>query len=425
MLAVVVIALSCILGFSSDDSDNQDWQAGRYSYPTQAAPSNPSQTDLRTRRRQRRYGSMDHRMTPCLQEIGLDNESGRYPRLIANEFLSNMVIAKDPAKNLFCHCEAYDLMVCFIVVRRGSLQAQAVEMRLERGDPNRLRPFFIAPQLHPSDEPPIYYEYSLCSPAVYADIRIEYNDEHSPLLEDVPLPLMRANSAPSLPQLESAFSGLSSRNTDAASAPSRQNYKERKRRVSSPDRFHYPVLNIPLGQCGSEGSSNTVVCPITQDDLSGFDIVYILKADRQKVKNGDCVVCISAGGLRKLASSVAGDAFIDPLRREGENQEKLLTIDDYDAYIISEELPSRNADGSCPDEQSTLDPFANMGSWSRFVLSLRNNAPSEEERVSSSAFTMNYLFTFILFIFTSAFTFNHFFFRRQYYIIEDANVELI
>ena len=64
--------------------------------------------------------------------------------------------------------------ICVIMVKPNSLEEYAVEMRLDRSDRNKLRPFFVAPQQIPLNrEPPIFFEYSECSPPVYAEIQVE------------------------------------------------------------------------------------------------------------------------------------------------------------------------------------------------------------------------------------------------------------
>merc|ERR1719376_1960236 len=58
------------------------------------------------------------KQTPCDQELGPEDGSGRYPTLIAAEFPRNTVFAIGRKRNLFCKCFNADNMICFIVLFR-------------------------------------------------------------------------------------------------------------------------------------------------------------------------------------------------------------------------------------------------------------------------------------------------------------------
>lgn len=44
----------------------------------------------------------------CLQELGPDDGSGRYPRMISQAFLEDMVVPTGPKRNLWCSCDRDD-----------------------------------------------------------------------------------------------------------------------------------------------------------------------------------------------------------------------------------------------------------------------------------------------------------------------------
>eukprot|EP00493_Phyllostaurus_siculus_P004370 UN04391 len=71
-------------------------------------------------------------INPCAIELG-DDKNGRYPRLISAEFMTGMVTpftSSNENGNLFCACESDLVMICNIVVDKGSLIEVAVGMRL-------------------------------------------------------------------------------------------------------------------------------------------------------------------------------------------------------------------------------------------------------------------------------------------------------
>eukprot|EP00493_Phyllostaurus_siculus_P015572 UN15811 len=64
--------------------------------------------------------------------------------------------------------------ICMIWVQADSFAHQVVLRRLDRSDPNELRPFYVLNDaaMSSSMEPPIYFEHSECDPRVYARIEI-------------------------------------------------------------------------------------------------------------------------------------------------------------------------------------------------------------------------------------------------------------
>eukprot|EP00493_Phyllostaurus_siculus_P025602 UN25946 len=140
-----------------------------------------------------------------MHELGYGLGDGRYPRLISQEFMPDMVIHVGPKRNLFCECRTYDTMICVIMVKPNSLEEYAVQMRLDRGDRNKLRPFFVAPQQLPLNaEPPIFFEYSECSPPVYAEIQVEKVFELPSPHTDIQR-ILKVSSAPAGCQLSNPY----------------------------------------------------------------------------------------------------------------------------------------------------------------------------------------------------------------------------
>merc|ERR1719493_419441 len=106
-----------------------------------------------------------------------------------------------------------------------------------------------------------------------------------------------------------------------------------RRTKSAPDSFHYPTNPIPIKLCGSDA-----VCPITQQEFRIGDAVYVLKSDISNIRKGKSVVCISAPGLKNLASRSKELKLQDPLKRESG---RLLSLeDDYVKYVLSDAEPS-------------------------------------------------------------------------------------
>jgi len=258
---------------------------------------------------------------PCEEQL-LSNDDiggGRYPKLIAAQFMTNMVVATGPFRNIFCRCRTRIQMICVIYVRKGSVAERAVEMRLDRSNPGDLPPFYVMEIASSSQDvrsAPIMFENSECQPRVYAQIEIEtHHDRPSP---NSPSTLTRSFSEPSLTREDPKL--------DTSNVP---------RSPSSPSRFRYPTIFIRLRQC--TGDSNDAVCPILQTPFKHNDVVYILKADTENVRAGREIPCISALGLKRLRTASDDETFIDPFRRlDGAR----LEFSDYSAYIaIKDNLP--------------------------------------------------------------------------------------
>jgi len=241
----------------------------------------------------------DHYVTPCEQELG-SQETGRYPTLISQQFLPDVIQIEGPQKNMNCVCNSDIRMTCTITVRSQSFQHIVVRRRI--GDPifcprqEDLSPFFCVPESVDMQGQVflnnIFFKHTLCYPPVVARI-------------DVQLLYIK----PTLKRYQSA--------------PSRWHYQE-----------HFPIHQSLCTDGADEG-----VCPITQEPFTEFTVVYILRIDRAKVEEKRKVVCISASGLRHLASQREDKKFRDPLNRE--NGELLTISSYYDSYVIFEDDPSR------------------------------------------------------------------------------------
>jgi len=171
-----------------------------------------------------------------------------------------------------------------------SINERLVKFRLDRRNPTRLRPFVLM-QFPGRIYPPIVYTHPGCTTQIHAEIIMISEGPSEPLTP----PLSRSDSGPSA--------------------------------------FHYPNRYIPLSTC--DGGSPESVCPIQLTPFSPGDPVYVLKSQEEIMKKGQHVPCISAGGLRKWASTDNAkreNGFKDPLKREGD---RILTIkNDYVVYVV-------------------------------------------------------------------------------------------
>jgi len=217
--------------------------------------------------------------TPCDQELGPDDGSGRYPTLIASEFPINSVFSSGRKRNLFCKCFNADNMICFIIVFPNTVQEQAIDDRLNKETRERLRPFFVAPQQLPLGEYPIFYENSECSPPVYAEIRLERDAE---------------------------------------------NFIENLEKEEQKLKNMITIESLPLILC------LPAHCSITGLPLRRYDVVYVLTSDVPKLKRKESVRCISSDGLRKLERA-GGD-----LPGQSKRGEDRATVELYKSYVIYE-----------------------------------------------------------------------------------------
>jgi len=99
------------------------------------------------------------------------------------------------------------------------------------------------------------------------------------------------------------------------------------------DHFFPSLQYIRLYQCTH--NSEETICPITLQSFEENDIVFVLKKDARKARNGEHVVCISAHGLTMLANTEDSQdwlGFKEPLNRI--TGRRVTLVRDYDAYAI-------------------------------------------------------------------------------------------
>jgi len=254
--------------------------------------------------------------TPCEEQLGVRNLEGNgpYPRRIAAQFIAKTVIPAGPEKNMYCTCASDQKMDCRIFVQPNSLKEEVIKRRLDTSNSQELLPFYtwasgMADPENPS--PHIFFDDG-CSPLVVAEILMLPSTEVRP-------PLTRSHS--------------------------------------SPDRLNFPMRQIPLSLC-TEGST---MCCITQQEFAKGDIVYILNADKEKVKLNRKVVCISAQGLRNLAAQREDQSFVDPLKRDSG---RLLTIaQNYTSYVIDAERSSCSKDARVALPDVHTSSFDKIFTW--------------------------------------------------------------
>jgi len=268
--------------------------------------------------------------TPCEVELGIGGLVGRYPQVISEQFPPGVVVANGRGRNLWCSCETANRMRCDILVRPGSLQQKIVFERIKGGEdssPNeRLKPFFFKSILYNNPggiyDPDLFFELPRCTEnqRVFCNIEVRYDER---LL------------------------------TRSASAPSSLNY---------PDKF------IVLSKCMDASQQ----CPITHEDFQPGKLVYILKAEEEKLKRGKCVVCMSYDGLNNLQDSIAEPFFRDPLRRTGD---KMLERNDFALYLIVDDpdcdvKPENNSFTSKEPLQHELQVMELQTTYSQLLASL-------------------------------------------------------
>jgi len=265
----------------------------------------------REERLRQAFASLSHVQNPCVAQLGR-NGDGRYPRLIAREFMTNMVMAGDPKRNLVCSCQTESYMVCNIYVAPGSLEESAVMMRLDRSQTaDQLLPFFILEIIsNPEDviPDPIMFNDGSCESPVLCVINVIHNtlpQQSAEAIRALWRPIKRSQSDSKLIQYDR---------------------KTLARSESSPTRFHYPTRPLPLRQCIPDA------CPITQNPFRVNDIVYILRSDAENINQQKAVPCISALAMKQLAAEDSDGEFHDPLRRE--NGEYLTLSSNYISYVL-------------------------------------------------------------------------------------------
>jgi len=240
-----------------------------------------------------------HYVTPCEMELGSQG-TGRYPNVISKQFLPGVIKISGPEKNMNCECISEHRMNCLITVRYGSFEHDVVLRRIGSmfSCPSQedLIPFFCTleaidfnGQIFANN---IFFKHTHCSPEVIAKIEVQDSSKK--------LGIKRSNSAPK--------------------------------------RWRYPEYNlIPQSLCTDGGDNG--VCPITQKEFEDTMLVYVMKTDKQKVLQRQPVVCITAEGLRMLASQNDDGTFKDPLNREGGQPLTILKF--YDPYVIFEDDPTK------------------------------------------------------------------------------------
>jgi len=257
--------------------------------------------------------------------------------------------------NLFCICESDLVMICNIIVDKGSLIEAAVGMRLNRNNPVELHPFFLldidSSQPSNSDmtdiDLPLGFEaVGDYDPPVQARIFV-YHSNIIPLKSKRYSKLQRSISVPDMREIPSL------------------------RRVhSSPSKLNYPENRIPLCLCRG-------VCPITQNPFKPNDMVYVLKTDSHNIAQTKSVSCISALGLKRLAQRSSEGTFGDPLRRV--EQTDLTLKHSYDAYVIYDDPsacdgPSDSpkmadrVEADSPDQEDHVQAFKTTSQMSQNIV---------------------------------------------------------
>lgn len=323
---------------------------------------------------------------PCVRELG-DDGLGRYPRLIEAEFPPGMVSVRESSRNMVCMCLTDTLMTCRIRLVKNSIPYDAVTRRLDRSDLTRLLPFypFMMPAGLDSPGAPLAFRYEGCpEPKVFAIIQLIVRDQKS-------------HSDDSASSSGSPTPGIS-----------------RQRSNSSPPLFRYTEKKISKDLCGA--GSGDVICPITHEELSDGNVVYILRQDSTRLSEGKSVICISKEGLKQLASQRKDGRFIDPFHR---TQRHLLSIEnDFEPYIIRtprEEGPSSSTDAINSGMQSmhiasSSNDSENQTRDNREPGPSNSNQEQNPSRIGvqaarkgsiiSSNSSLKFFFFFILIIFT-------------------------
>lgn len=345
------------------------------------------------------------------------------------------IVTTGPYTNIFCMCEqverySMEVMRCRILCNTQQM-FDVVNTRVNLPNLDDAYPFFTS--------------------TIFSDVlgdgpRYVYHDRDPPLPGPPIEALITVLNAPHFPPYAFFFEGGPAENdleegSDGAPARSEitsvtppiqrtQSYptslqdpphtssEGQKRSASSISQFHYVEDYIPLEVC--TGGTPGVACPIMHNEFEVGQIVYILKIEIDKVKQGKSVGCISAEGLMKMnrrAEEYKQSGFRDPLRRTGDT---LLTIDDYRPYVISDipEHTSWIAQSNPPGSSSTPGSSVSHAQEDSIVDSLTavqieggktpETSPPKPEKNISSIFTSNhnpifniyFLFIILIIIFT-------------------------
>jgi len=361
------------------------------------------------------------------------------------------IVTTGPSTNIFCMCEQIErysmqVMRCRILCNNEEM-FRVVNNRVDPPDPEDAHPFFRS---------------TVLSDVIGNGPKYVYNDRDPPLPGPPIWALITVLDAPHFPPYVFFFEDGSSsgdsyditseRNEITSESPSIQRTQSypnslkdririsasegRKRSGSSISKFHYVEDYVTLQVC--TGGTPGVACPIMHNEFEVGQIVYILKIEIDKVKEGQSVACISAEGLMKMnrrAEEYKQSGFRDPLRRTGD---KSLTIDDYRAYIISD-TPERTSwivQPNAADSSSTPGSSASHAQQDSIVDSFNalqmqggktpEKSPPKPESNVSTTFTSNYklIFNMLLFfiLFITLFTFIT---HKHDRTIEDTKLALI
>jgi len=440
-------------------------------------PSTPNLPNFGRRMRRGVQGAVEF-----IRHSRCERHRPRYEALIT-EALSSTV----QNVNVQCECHSRHWMACSCATDNDA-DLQALNSRLDPDQPEAsLRPFqvmdfsFFLAGLIPI-RPMVIFTHGRCH--VYADILVTRTSEQvtlaqrylygadAPAAEPIPLPGQPAQPSlflqapPELMYIITEAQELmdqmnlnpGSAISDDAHREARERSREQQNRIrrthSAPARvaqaFH-PENFMAIHLC--QDAEGKATCPIMLTDFEPHDIVYILKTDVDKVREGKSVVCISSEGLMKLSrtpDSIRDYGFVDPLKRTGE---QFLTVEhDFIAYILVGEsefcsdgedspmlgftpgvsdprlsplpggIPSSDSQGS--DSDSPPPGSSQAGSSSAHS---RMKMPPSEERVSISLIASR--FKVFIFIFVAAslyfyilFTFKHQNDSDQYYLMVKDNI---
>jgi len=218
------------------------------------------------------------RYSTCEMSVAFGSRPPNFLSIVERGFRPGLVTIMGPNRNTECACMTEIWMICAIFVEPGSDREKELNEKLDRNDPTKMRPTFA---IMDSDlkhvEPPIITRAVL-----------NLNTEDMTMQETI--------------------------------------YAEIQVMPYS------QCIHVSLCSAGTPGG----ICPVLGTHLQTGEAVYILKVDVPTVNAGKPVVCITAAGLRTVATADSkNDGIKDPLGRESDRP--LFLKDDYLMYFIFEE----------------------------------------------------------------------------------------
>lgn len=332
---------------------------------------------------------------PCRGQL----QSRNYHHLIASEFppLPNgqfSVISTGRHTNIFCVCESPSRMTCRIISTSEEMES-ILQNRIHPEIPANLAPFFNR-----------IFGYTLPHSVLFIHTSSMDDSSMRVLCEVLVIPFRAREPIPGVPdeiRFNIRMPSMPSRSLPELTENERPNLRRTK---SAPAQVSWPDTYIPLETC--TGGDKEVSCPITLEPFEVGQLVYILKQEFEKVKDGRSVGCISSAGLialKKREQSLGHMGFLDPLRRR---RDRLSIKIDFDAYIVSDDPKRTSWVFQSITNLHTASSSASTLQHNFDNLSMHQSDNSQESEEDLPEQSISSTFTFVHFLFYIKFIFEVF-----------------